>query len=177
MASKAKAWRPVAGYEGLYEVSNTGEIRSIARKGTRGGILTQSASNQKHYAHVLLTKGCKHKTASVHRIVAQAWLLNPEHKEQVNHIDGNKLNNRIENLEWATASENMRHAIRTGLKDMSVAIDAKKRKVAAKAGGEIMAIYDSVRDAETATGASNQNIIKVCQGKRKHAGGFEWCYV
>lgn len=177
MASKAKAWRPVVGYEGLYEVSNTGEIRSIARKGTRGGILTQSTSNQKHYAHVLLTKGCKCKTTSVHRIVAQAWLPNPEHKDQVNHIDGNKLNNNVENLEWATAYENIRHAFRTGLKDMSAAIEANKRKVAAITRGKIVAIYDSVQDAERATGASNQNIIKVCQGKRKHAGGFEWCYI
>lgn len=169
-------WMPVKGYEGLYEVSNLGRLKSLPRKGTRGGIIAPTYTNTKHYAHVVLAKNAKGRTMSLHRIVAEAFISNPDNKPQVNHKDGNKRNNAVDNLEWATQEENMQHAFRTGLKDMKAAVAARSRSVAQIFEGKVIKTFPSVREAERATGASNQNIIKVCQGTRRMAGGFEWRY-
>ena len=140
-----------------------------------GGVLKPNFKNQKHYAHVLLTKNARSKTTSVHRIVAMAFIPNPDNKPQVNHIDGDKKNNTVENLEWTTQSENMRHAFRLGLNDISKLLNANKRKVI-RIDGDNTKLYDSVREAQDDTGVHNQNIIKVCQGKRRTAGGYQWRY-
>lgn len=169
-------WKPVVGYEGLYEVSNLGRVRSLPRKGTKGGIVNVSYSNNKHYAHIPLTKDSISKTTSLHRVVALAWVPNPTNKPQVNHIDGNKLNNSASNLEWVTNLENMRHSIKTGLRSASpeAAIEARMTGVIQKYRGEVIAMYPCIKFAQYLTGICNQNIFKVCQGKRHTAGGYEW---
>lgn len=169
-------WKPAVGYEGLYEVSNLGRVKSLPRKGTKGGILTPTYSNSKHYAHIPLTKNMKLKTVSLHRVVAMAWIPNPYNKPQVNHKNGIKSDNRVKNLEWVTNLENRRHAIATGLNSAAPidAIESRKRGVLQKLDGEIVAMYRSIIDAERITGAKSENITKVCQGKRKNAGGYQW---
>lgn len=169
-------WKPVVGYEGLYEVSNLGRVRSLPRKGTKGRVLGIDTSNSKHYAHVPLTKNAKLHTTSLHRVVAEAWVPNPDNKPQVNHIDGNKLNNAANNLEWVTNLENMRHAIKTGLRSASpeAALEARMTGVIQKYRGEVIAMYPCIKFAQYLTGICNQNIFKVCQGKRHTAGGYEW---
>lgn len=104
-------WRPIKNYEGLYEVSSLGRIKSL-----RTGRLMSPAPDSDGYATVSLFK-IKRKTYRWHRLVLEAFVGNTEGKGQINHIDGNKLNNRLENLEWATPSENAIHAYRIGLKD------------------------------------------------------------
>jgi hypothetical protein len=103
-------WKDVKGYEGLYQVSNLGRIKSIIRKG-------KILSNKSHrYISVIFYKNKLRKNIRVHRLVAGAFIPNPENKPQVNHIDGNKKNNNVNNLEWNTQLENIRHAYRTGIK-------------------------------------------------------------
>ena len=117
-------WKPISGYEGVYEVSNLGRVRSCdrivvcndGRKYKRKGkVLRQSYDANKYYK-VALCKNGKQKNFSVHRLVAQAFIPNPENKLTVNHKNGDKLDNRVENLEWATREENMQHAYDNGLK-------------------------------------------------------------
>jgi len=115
-------WKPVVGYEGLYEVSNTGKIKAIERALFYRGcyrVHKERVLNQETYAQgylrVTLSKNNLPKRRSVHRAVAQAFLPNPENKETINHKNGIKTDNSVENLEWATWTENNRHAIATGL--------------------------------------------------------------
>lgn len=177
--ARVESWRPVVGYEGLYEVSNLGRVKSLPRKGTKGGLLSENYTNSKHYAHVLLTKNMKPNTKSVHRLVAMAWIPNPECLPQVNHIDGDKTNNCVDNLEWISNLDNRRHAIRIGISEATPkeAIAAHKRRVRATNNNHEHVEFDSVRDAEKALRVCNQNIIKVCRGARRTAGGYMWEYI
>ena len=106
-------WRDVVGYEGLYQVSNYGRVKSFHNNGVR--TLNPSFADYPGYYVVNLTKNGKQQTQYVHILVAQAFIPNPENKSYVNHIDGDKLNNCLENLEWTTPTENSRHAWRNGL--------------------------------------------------------------
>jgi hypothetical protein len=121
-----KIWKDIPEYEGLYQVSNFGEVKSLSKPRNvfnscyiaKERIL-KPALNDKGYKVVVLTKNKKHKTFRVHRLVALAFINNYESKPQVNHIDGNKLNNNIENLEWCTNGENEKHAYKLGLKKIN----------------------------------------------------------
>lgn len=116
-------WKDVMNYEGLYKVSNLGRVKRLERKDSNGRTLkemimkTNKNGDKKrgYYERVYLSKDGIKKQMRVHRLVAQSFIPNPNKKEQVNHIDGNKLNNNVNNLEWATGSENLKHAIDIGL--------------------------------------------------------------
>ncbi|HMX02920.1 MAG TPA: NUMOD4 domain-containing protein [Chitinophagales bacterium] len=115
-------WKEISGYEGLYEVSNDGRVRSLDRWVThpygmalkRGRILA-AATIWSGYKRVLLIKDSIRKNITVHRLVALAFVENPNNETQVNHIDGNKENNSFLNLEWCSIGYNNRHARNTGL--------------------------------------------------------------
>lgn len=107
----SEMWKPIEGYEGIYEVSASGRVRNVKKAGR---MMTGSTVTHGYKAVTLHKNGCG-KMMLVHRIVAEHFIPNPENKPQVNHINGNKADNRVENLEWATAQENLTHAMRTGL--------------------------------------------------------------
>lgn len=158
-----------------YEVSNLGRVCSF--KGKYPKIL-KPGKHQCGYLYVILYNGGKHVTKKVHRLVAEAFIPNLENKPTVNHIDENKENNVAENLEWVTRRENCNHGTRN--KRMAEALlnrrDLSKPVVQYTSDGVFMALYPSTHEAERVTGISQANISRVCQGKRKTAGGYEWCY-
>jgi hypothetical protein len=121
-------WKDIQGYEGLYQVSNLGRIKSLGRTikriGPKGKIFDRTypekvlkyGKDKKGYYRTVLSLDGINTTVKVHRIVAQTFIPNPENKPQVNHIDGNKTNNRIDNLEWCNNQENQDHSWKTGLR-------------------------------------------------------------
>tara|TARA_R110000737_G_C14376353_1_gene449735 strand:+ start:168 stop:692 length:525 start_codon:yes stop_codon:yes gene_type:complete len=117
-------FRDIKGYEGLYQVSNLGRVKSLSRTIYKVDGTTQtfkdkirsSTFNGRGYLQLGLTKNGKCKTCKVHRLVSETFIPNIEGKKEVNHLDGNKANNILSNLEWCTPSENVQHAYDTGLK-------------------------------------------------------------
>jgi hypothetical protein len=108
-------WKDVPEYEGLYQVSNLGRIKSLPRNGTRNSSRILKPRVDLGYERVWLSKADVVKPHKISRIVASVFILNPFNKPEVNHIDGNKSNNNVNNLEWVTKSENIKHAFNTGL--------------------------------------------------------------
>lgn len=187
-------WRPVKDYEGLYEVSNLGQVRSLNYKGNGYIRELKTHPNNRGYLTLLLTKDSTSSRKLVHRLVAEAFIPNPENKLEVNHIDGNKANNSVNNLEWATRQENNVHALNTGLrtalagkhasfygkrhteqtrKKMSQNSVYSKRIRCIETGD----IYKSIQEASNITGVNRNSISAVCRGKYKTAGGYRWEYI
>lgn len=116
-------WKDIEGYEGIYQVSDQGRVKSLDRDINCNGTHRKfegkylKIKNPQGYDQVNLSKEGKQKTCLVHRLVAIAFIENPENKPEVNHIDGCKTNNCLSNLEWNTRSENQQHAVDIGLKD------------------------------------------------------------
>lgn len=130
-------WKPVVGYEGLYEVSNKGRVRSLNRKVSNGHgfyikegrVLAISKTTTGYWKVELKKSGEKRRSMKVHRLVAFAFIPNSENKPNINHIDGNPLNNNVENLEWCTQSENMLHANKVGLRKKRNGFNFCKEKI------------------------------------------------
>ena len=135
-----KEWKPVVGYEGLYEVSNMGRVKSLKRLRTKERIIAQF-QNHRGYARVTLWKDNSQKKYSVHRLVAEAFIPNPNNLPEVNHIDGDKQNNHMDNLEWCTRSENILHAYRTGLEKSIKGAKHHRSKLTQEQADYIRSVY------------------------------------
>lgn len=176
-------WADIQGFEGQYMISTCGRVKSCDRILSHKGhgtwhikerILKQNNAGPSKYKYmtVMLHAGkgqmvCKR----VHRLVAEAFIPNPHNLPQVNHIDGNKLNNNVENLEWVTEQENSDHAWRTGLCENIV--KAKQKPVVNLDTGER---FSSLADAERSFGKSFGAISHVLNGKHERAHGYRWAY-
>ena len=152
-----------------YEVSNLGRVCSF--KGKYPKIL-KPYKNREGYLIVRVCNGGKQVRKTIHRLVAETFVPNPENKPEVNHIDEDKKNNVAENLEWVTHRENINHG--TGIRRRAEA--RSKAVVQYTTEGVFMDLYSSIKEAERITGIAYQNISQVCRGKRKTAGGYLWCY-
>lgn len=170
-------WKTIKGFEN-YRVSNTGRVYSLGKNKVMKPWIISSG----YYAVYLVDREVS-KQMLVHRLVALNFIDNPLNKPQVNHIDGDKLNNNVDNLEWTTVSENINHNKVLGRLDTHTAREALN-KVQTKAvnqldieTGKVIATYNTIREACKETGSQDAKITLVCQGKRNSHNGYRWEYV
>ena len=170
-------WKVVEGTNGKIEVSDMGRVKSNLRDGR----ILKATPDKKGYLRLRVTIDGEKMSFKVHRLVAQAFIPNPKFKPQVNHIDGDKSNNCVSNLEWVSNKENAHHAIRIGLFDNTIRGAAKENESRKKgiiatciATGE-QKEYSSIGDAERELGT--RHITDVLKGKRRQAKGHTFCYV
>lgn len=202
-------WKDIPGYKGLYQISNFGRVKSFPKYRTRyyrtERVLKQRNCEQNQYFEVILYKDRVGKSFKVHRLIAEAFIPNPENKPCIDHINTIRTDNRIENLRWVTLKENANNPITVSrFKELSAGKNnyfygkelsaehrekmslAKKGKLNGNRSVPVIQIdpitniqvkeYLSAQEAERQTGVSQPNIISVCKGKRPRAGGFKWKY-
>ena len=172
-------WKSIAGYERIYEVSDLGRVRSLNFHREGRTKVLKPGKDRYGYLYVILCKDGIHKHMKVHRLVAQAFLPNPNGLEMVNHRDEVPTNNAVSNLEWCTASYNNNY----GTHNQRVAeanINHPKLSKSVQQldkQGNLLAIFPSTMEAQRVTGIANQHICSCCLGKRKSSGGYVWKYL
>lgn len=171
-----EVFKDIKGFEGKYQVSNMGNVKSLNFNHTKKEKLLSTKGLSKGYPRVSL--GTK-DNVSVHRLVAEAFVKRPKGKDQVNHINGVKTDNRASNLEWVTGSENMQHALKNNLWKPNIEkareISHEKSSIAVSQineKGDVVNTFKSISSAERKTGINHISCVTL--GKRKQAGGFYW---
>jgi hypothetical protein len=189
-------WKPVVNCEGYYEISNLGNVLSLERVieyelKTKSGTVIKKRSFKKakkltihindagYYSTDFQVNGIK-QTVCIHRLIAEAFIPNPENKPTVNHKDGIKTNIAIDNLEWATYSENNQHAVDTGLRQspwtgkFGTEHPLSKSIIQLNMHDVIVGEFVNAREATRLTGINYKHISSCCLGKRKTHGGYKW---
>lgn len=174
-------WKAIQGYED-YLVNNQGEVYSVRRKKK-----LKPAMDRYGYLYYVLCVDSARKTVKAHRLVAQAFIENPQNKPTVNHKNGIRHDNRAENLEWATARDQahdertyqntLRVAAETDYRAMGAQRNFGRRKTAVYKGDELLGVYESLKAAADATGANFSKASMCANGQRKTAGGMRFCFV
>lgn len=188
MSAIMEIWKDIPNYEGLYEVSNLGRVKSLPRYrlGISGckvlvrGKILKFKIDRYGYAVQGLSFNAKLKTIPIHRLVALAFIgnSNPEKQNQINHKDGNKTNNHVENLEWCTPSYNIREALRIGLRGGGQIYKPRKDSptIYQYKDGVLIKKYDCLASASRESGILKTSILNCLKGRSNSSGGYVWVY-
>lgn len=183
-------WKDIEGFEGYYKISNLGRILAIGRTVGAANNKTKTIKEKllstpkfsNGYRVVSLYKNCKCKKLLVHRLIAMCFIPNPENKPYINHIDGDRLNNRIENLEWCTHKENMEHMWKIGrgydgFTGRCGKYSPRSKKVSMfSKEGTLLKTYFSILEASNEAGVSCSAISNCANGKTLTSAGFIWMF-
>ena len=183
-------WKDIKGYEGLYQISNLGNVKSLKRNRfnyrlqrmivvNKEKLLKQSFDGKK-YLFVTLQKHKSRKNYRIHRLVAEAFIDNPNNLPQVNHKDGNKNNNCVSNLEWCDGSYNVKEAFRLGLSKKGAVHPNSKKVLQYDSNGNFIKEWHCVIDAINNLHLpkyAHSSISLCCRGKTQSAYGFKWKYI
>lgn len=197
--NEQEIWKPIEGWEGLYEISNLGRVRGVEKVTPFGSrtktyhmrLLTPCVGKRGYYV-VALNHNNKAKTYTLHRLIAKAFIPNPENKPCIDHIDGNKLNNKIDNLRWCTYKENSNNPITrkkmstSTKKNWNIGLFENRNNITYRKVGQytkngiLLMVYNSIKEASEQTNINASSITCVCTGrnpKRHTAGGFIWKHI
>lgn len=173
-------WKDIEEYKGYYKVSNLGRVKRILSKNCLKEKVRKIQYKKNGYAVVMLSVNHKYKLCHVHRLVAQSFIPNLYNKSQVNHIDLNKTNNCVDNLEWCSPKENMDHVnnLRVRKNNAIKGIGNKRNKPVYQYSldGVFIKEYYSITNASELCGISGGDITVCCQNKRLSSGGYIWSY-
>ena len=156
-------WRDIKGYEGKYMVSNLGRVKSLNYSNTGKEGILNARDNGKGYLRVILWKDGKDKKYRINRLVAQAFIPNPDNLPEVNHKDEDKTNNRVENLEWCSRQYNVEYS-------------QGKAVIGINKVSGLIVEFPSAREAERQIGINSRNICACLKGRQKSTGGYYWIY-
>lgn len=173
MGQNFEEWRPIAEYEDLYEISSQGRVKSLNYKRTGQTQVLKPIMHTNGYLCINLYKDGKHKFCTIHRLVAEAFLANPENLPEVNHRDECKENNAVSNLEWCSGKDNCNH----GTRNARMAAAKNKPVQQFSKDGRLIAVWSSGKEAEQSTGVHQSNICNCCNGKLRSTGGYVWRYL
>lgn len=168
-------WKDIEGYENSYQISNLGRVKSLGNKSNHKKEIILKQCIIMGYKCVGLTKNSKMTIKKVHRLVANAFISNTYNKQQVNHKDGNKFNNCVNNLEWCTAKENSIHAVKNGLRKALKGEDnpRSKKVVMLDKNNNFIKTYNSLREIERETNLPHSNIVSSIK-RNGICGGYKW---
>ncbi len=187
-------WKDIKSYEENYQVSNLSRIKSLdvtyevklhnVNEVTKKGKILKQNLKSNGYLYVTLYKGKRHRTVTVHRLVAEAFIPNPNNYKEVNHINGIKTDNRIENLEWCTRSENMKHAYKMELKTSPNKgkfdeNNPKSKKIVMKdlETNQVIKVFNSMNGAMRYLNVKScGGICNAVKGRKPSAYGYRWEY-
>ena len=197
---KGEIWKDIEGYEGYYQISNMGRVKSLERtvwnSGLNGGCyvtipekIMKGVADGHDYLQVKLYKDGKDKKCRINRLVASAFLENPQNLPEVNHKNEDKTDNRVENLEWCSSSYNINYGARNKkvaekLKGRKLSEEHKK-KIGKKNSKPVFSVnkesglimwWQSANEAEKCTGINKNSICACLKGRQKSAGGHYWFY-
>lgn len=171
-------WKNIRDYEGLYQVSNLGRVKSLGNNKTKKEKIMKPSVNKSGYLLICLSKNGYIKNYLVHRLVAQAFIPNPYDLPQVNHKDEDKTNNVVSNLEWCDQKYNNNYGTRLE-RVAEKTTNGKKSKPVLKIdpiSNEIVAEFPSIMEVQRQLGIKHSHISECCNGKRNTAVGFIWQY-
>lgn len=188
-------WKKIPNTD-FYYANMSGQIKSVDHRQyyishgretsyiRKGKVLKQVIDSNGYYCVAITFKNKKQKVIQVHRLIAKTFIPNPENKPQVNHIDGNKLNNKVSNLEWCSVRDNLLHAYKTGLNKGSHHMAGKfnekhpnsKPIYMCDKDGKILKEFPSLSEATRQTGFLTTHISACARGKRKTCGGYRWIF-
>ena len=172
-----EVWKPIPGYNGRYEISNLGRVKSYAQDRKNGKIKTGNPTFKGYRTCALRTERGVPKIYPVHRLVAAAFIPNPDNLPQVNHKDEDKANNRADNLEWCTNEYNVNYGtknLRSALANRCCATTS--RKVYSIDDEGRVEYFDSIGEAERQTGLHHANIVRTLKGRSNRCGNRQWFY-
>lgn len=172
-------WRDIEGFEGLYQVSNKGRVKSLARYHVRNDRIMKTSYDKDGYKRVCLRNNGIKIYKLIHRLVAKAFIPNPNNYPVINHKDENHSNNKVENLEWCTVEYNNNYGTRNG--------NFRRKVYQYTIDGELIAVYEKMADAAKSIHGFISNIVNACNGgffdktrnkwhKMEKYKGYKWSY-